>query len=132
MSANPPSRTIAAAEGISPIYRQAKSEIAAEDAAQDTLNFVMANVRANRRTLDVAEAIYGNSKARHARTILFDALVLSHSIKFLDITKILNALRAYDLAGAYDFEAMIEMLEIVEDTAREMARECREYAGDAA
>ncbi len=105
---------------------------AAEDAAQDTLNFVMAKVRANRRQpLDVAEAIYGNSKARHARTILFDALVLSHSIKFLDITKILNALRAYDIAGAYDFEAMIEMLEIVEDTAREMARECREYMGDA-
>ena len=106
--------------------------IAAEDAAQDTLNFVMANVRANRlRPHDVAEEIYGNSKVRHARSILIGAITLSHGTKSLDATTILNSLRAIDRCGAYDHAAMAECWERIEDIARDQARESREYGGDA-
>ncbi len=106
---------------------------AAEDAAQDTLNFVMANMRANRAlSRDVAESIYGNSKVRHARSILIGAITLSHGTKSLDHKKILNSLRAIDRCHADNFEAMEEFWSLIEDTAREMARECREYMGDAA
>ncbi len=108
------------------------AKIAAEDAAQDTLNYVMANVRANRRALDVAEAIYGNSKARHARSILIGAVCLSLGVSNLDTTKILRSISAVERCHPDDHEAEAEQWERIEDIARERARECREYAGDAA
>ncbi len=114
----------------------AAAPIADEDAAQETLCFVMANVRANnrhpsRRPRDVAEGIYGNSKDRYARSILLGAHTLSLGLKALDTTKILNSLRAVERCHPDDHEAEAEQWERIEDIAREKARECREYAGDA-
>lgn len=116
----------------SPI-RETIDLIPTEDAVQDTLNFVMANVRANlRRPLDVAEEIYGGHKKRHARSILTGALALSYGLHNLDHTVILNSLRSIDRCHAEDHEAMAECWQRIEDIAREMARECREYQGDEA
>ena len=108
------------------------AKIAAEDAAQDTLNFVMANVRANRSALGVAEAIYGNSKVRHARSILLGAACLSCGPANLDTIKILRSISAVERCHPDDFEEAAEQWERIEDIARKMARECRDYAGDAA
>ena len=120
MSASTPEATVAAIE-------------CAEDAAQDTLNFVMESMRANRlRPLDPAVAIYGNSKARHARSILIGATCLSFSMSNLDIVIILDSLRAVEHCHPDDHEAQAEQWERIEDIAQEHARECREYAGDAA
>ena len=119
MTASTPEATVAAIER-------------AEDAAQDTLNFVMANMRANRlRLLDPAVAIYGNSKARHARSILIGAACLSFGMSRLDIVMILNSLRAVEHCHPDDYEAEAEQWERIEDIAREHARECHEYAGEA-
>ena len=104
------------------------AKIPIEDAAQDTLNFVMARIRQSLGSAYVAEMIYGNSKVRHARSVLIGAITLSHGTKNLDTTKILNSLRAIDRCGAYDFETMEEFWSLIEDTARDQARECREYA----
>ncbi len=105
---------------------------AAEGAVQDTLNFVMANVRANlRRPLDVASEIYSNSKARHARSILLGATCLSFGVRNLDTVKILKSISAVERCHPDDHEAEAEQWERIEDIAREKARECREYAGDA-
>ena len=120
MTASTPEATVAAIER-------------AEDAAQDTLNFVTANMRANRLlSLDPAVAIYGNSKARHARSILLGAAVISFEMSNLDIVIILNSLRAVEHCHPDDHEAQAEQWERIEDIAREHARQCHEYAGDAA
>ena len=116
MSASTPEATVAAIER-------------AEDAAQDTLNFVMANMRANRQLLlDPAVAIYSNSKARHARSILLGAACLSFGISNRDIVTILNSIRAVEHCHPDDHEAQEEQWERIVDIARDQARECREYA----
>ena len=63
---------------------------------------------------------------RQARSLLFDALIVSFGVNALEVTKVLHSLRAIDRAGAYDHEAMAEMWEIIEDTAREECRDNRE------
>ena len=119
MTASTPEATVAAIER-------------AEDAAQDTLNFVMAKMRANRLLLlDPAVSIYGNSKARHARSILLGAACLSFGMSNRDIVTILNSIRAVEHCHPDDYEAEAEQWERIEDIAREHARAAREYAGDA-
>ena len=108
------------------------AKIPIEDAAQDTLNFVMKKMRANRLLLlDPAVAIYGNSRARHARSILIGAACLSFGMSNLDIVTILHSIRAVEHCHPDDHEAQAEQWERIGDIAREHARECREYAGDA-
>ena len=88
--------------------------------------------RFGQATRDPVTAIYDRSVQRQARSLLFDALALSFGVNNLDMRKILHSLRNHDRAGAYDFKGMIDMLEIVEDTARDLARDCRERMGYAA
>ncbi len=81
---------------------------------------------------EVAAAIFGKTTERQARSLLFDALTLSLGINSPNTTKILNSLRVIDRCHADDFESMEEFWRLIEDTARKMARECREYQGDSA
>ncbi len=106
---------------------------ACEDAVTATLEFAEGKARhLGYRPSDIAAAIYGRTTERQARSLLIDALTLSHGISALSTTAILNSLRVIDRCHADELEAMEEFWSLIEDTAREQARECRESAGDAA
>ncbi len=117
----------------SPIYRQAESEIAAEDAVIDIAALAMAMARRiGTPTRDPIASIYDQRVKRQARRLLLSAAMHLYGVNALNVRTILGSLSSIDLAGADDHAAMAECWQRIEDTAREMARECREYAGDAA
>ena len=123
MPASPPTDTIA---------KIAEAD-ACEDAVIDMATMAMFKARGlGKQTRDPVAAIYDDRIKRQARRLLISAVLHLHGLNALAERKILGSLSSIDLAGAYDFEAMAECWEIIEDTAREECRDCREQIGDTA
>ena len=100
-----------------------------EDAVIDMAAMAMKTARRlGTQTLDPVAAIYDQRVRRQARRLLLSAAMHLYGVHALNVRQILGSLSSIDLAHADDHEAMAECWERVEDTAREMARECREYA----
>ncbi len=111
---------------------------AADAAVDDVIDMAALAMSAARRigapTRDPIAAIYDQRVKRQARRLLLAAamhLYGLNAVKAYNVRQILGSLSSIDLAGADDFETMAECWQRIEDTAREMARECREYMGDA-
>ncbi len=109
--------------------------IAKIDAAEDAvINIAAVAMSAARRigspTRDPIAAIYDQRVKRQARRLLLSTAMHLYGLNAVNVRQILGSLSSIDLAGADDFETMEEFWSLIEDTAREMARECREYMGD--
>ncbi len=106
---------------------------AAVDAMIDMAALAMSAARRiGAPTRDPIAAIYDLRVKRQARRLLLSAAMHLYGLNAVNVRRILGSLSSIDLAGADDHEAMLEIWQRIEDTARDMARECREYAGDAA
>ncbi len=135
MSSSPIKSTIAkinAAEGISPAYRQAESEIAAEDAVIDiaAMAMKMARLRGKPSLGIPLVAMFDDRVKRQARRLLLAAAMHLYGVNALNVRTILGSLSSIDLASADNHEAMAECWQRIADVALEQERECREYAGD--
>ena len=116
MTASPISATIA--------------KIAAEDAVIDMAKDAMRHARSHGRlTRDPIGSLYDDRIKRQARRLLISAVLHLYSFNALFERQILGAMSSYDMAGADD-EALVEILDGLEDAAREEARECRERMSD--
>ncbi len=116
----------------SPI-RDTIAKIPTDDAAEDAVIDIAARAMKTARrigapTRDPIAAIYDQRVRRQARRLLLSAALHLHGVNTSAARSILGTLSSIDLAGADDHEAMAECWERIEDTARDMARECREYA----
>ena len=107
---------------------------AIEDAVQRIHVAAMAEARkiagAPRSPEDHVSAIYDDRIPRAARRLLTAALCASYGVNFSEVRKVLNSLSSIDHCGAYAHEAMEEFWEIIEDTARDEARDNRERMGE--
>ncbi len=112
---------------------EAAAKIAREDAVIDIAFAAMALARRLGTTSrDPLASIFNDRIKIQARRLLIEATLHLYGVNALAERKILGSLSSIDLAGAYDHEAMAEFWQIVEDTAREEARDNRERMGDAA
>ena len=117
MTASTPKATVAAIESV-------------EDAVIDMAALAMKTARRiGTPTRDPIAAIYDQRVKRQARRFLLAAAMHLHGGKAFAACNILGVLSCIDLARADDHEGMAECWEGIEDIARDMARECREYAG---
>ena len=102
---------------------------AAEDAMIDIAYLAMKKARRiGTQTRDPVASIYDQRVRRQARRLLLAAASHLYGVPALNMRLILGSLSSIDLANADDHKEMAECWERIEDTAREMARECREYA----
>ncbi len=116
----------------SPIRETIAKIAAAEDAVIDVAALAMQIARRiGIPTYEPIAAIYDQRVKRQARRLLLAGAMHLHGVHAFNMRTILGSISSIDLAGADNHEAMAESWERIEDTAREMARECREYAGDA-
>ena len=112
-------------------FAETVSNIAAEDAVIDMAVLAMKTARLiGAPTRDPIAAIHDQRVKRQARRLLLASAMHLYGLNALDVRQILGSLSSIDLAGADDHEAMAESWERIEDTARDMARECHEYAGE--
>ncbi len=113
----------------SPIKATIAKIDAAEDAVIDIAALAMAMARRiGTPTRDPIASIYDQRVKRQARRLLLSAVMHLYGVNALNVRQILGSLSSIDLAGADDFAAMAECWTRIEDTARDQARECREYA----
>ena len=117
MSASTPEATVAAIER-------------AEDAVITLAKMATRMTRQHGQlTREPIAAIYDQRVKRQARRLLLQAAMHLHGVNALNVRTIIGSLSSIDLARADDHEGMAESWERIEDTARDQARECREYAG---
>ncbi len=103
--------------------------VEAEDAVIDMAALAMATARRfGTPTRDLIASIYDQRVRRQARRLLLEAAMHLYGVHALNVRQILGSLSSIDLAHADNHEAMAECWTRIEDTARDMARECREYA----
>ena len=119
MPASPPLETIALIE--------------AADACEDAVIYLASTAmfksrRLGQPTRDPIAAIYDDRIKRQARRLLLKAAMHLYGLNALFERQMLGAMSSYDLAGADD-DALVEILDGLEDAAREEARECRERMG---
>ena len=115
MTASPISATIA--------------KIAAEDAVIDMAAAAMRHARhTGMLTRDPIGALFDDRIRRQARRLLISAVLHLYPLDALFPRLMLGGMSRYDMAGADD-EALVEILDGLEDAAREEARECRERMG---
>ena len=116
MPASPPEDTIA---------KIAEAD-ACEDAVIDMAATAMRYARSlGKPSLGPVAPIYDDRMKRQARGLLMRAVRHLYTLDALFERQIIGALFCYDLAGADD-DALVEILDGLEDAARDEARECRE------
>ena len=107
-----------------PVEKIKAREDAREDAVISTAAAAMAMARSlGQPSRDPVASIFDNRMKIQARRLLLSAAMHLHGVNALFERKMLGGLSSYDLAGAYDHEAMAEICELMEDTAREEARD---------
>ncbi len=122
MTASTPEATIA----------KIPTDDAAEDAVIDMAALAMKTAqRIGTQTRDPIAAIYDQRIKRQARRLLLQSAMHLYGVRNFTMRQILGSLSSIDLASADDHETQAECWERIEDTARDMARQCHEYAGDA-
>ncbi len=105
---------------------------AAEDAVIGIAKLAMKMARhIGTPTRDPVAAIYDQRVNRQARRLLLSAAMRIYGVRNFTVRRIIGSLSSIDLASADDHETQAECWERIEDTARDMARQCREYVGDA-
>lgn len=107
----------------------ALAEDAREDAVIDLA--VMAMCTARRLGMPSRGFVSANDPRFRiqARRLLLAANMHLQPVNALFDRAILGSMSSYDIAGAYDFEAMAEICDGIEDAAREEARDNRERMG---
>lgn len=101
---------------------------AKEDAAQDIANRAMAYSRKfGQPSPEPLANIFNDHKRRQARALLIAALIKLHGTSNREEVKILHALRNLDHIHCDRHDALAEQWQIIEDTARDSARDEMEY-----
>ena len=123
MPASPPLETVA---------KIAAAEDALEGAVIDLSVIAMCTARRlGEPSRGPVSAINDPRVKIQARRLLLAAAMHLHGVNALFERQILGGMSRHDLAGAYDYEAMAEICDGIEDAAREEARDNRERMGDA-